>query len=369
MTTKIQNIQSAQSKNLKNIGKASKEQQSQALIVQAYCNSVLTQPDVDFSGDSNLSSMQQTINLNLGKAKNHANNYLNSLQPTMLQNLSDLSNYYNLHKSVPDAIPVNSTEESWINALTAVKQNSEAYLRRSKQLTLELNAFSSNVKEDAKSFSSILTQLNNLVNGDNGELEQLNSELSSIDTEIASEITASVFEGLGILGGVVMIIVGAIEDFVTAGTNPELVIGGVVAVVAGVGGEAATIVALANAYNKKGELIRTKTMLTNEVKLVTGINAGYTKLGHQVANAAMASEAMTHAWQAINTDLENLIHDLQTGILTSGDVRKLFIDEANSDINLLLSEIEIIKSQMAGIKLTKVPKTQRLAHFLTNHLN
>lgn len=44
------------------IGKANTNQMSAALIVQAYANSVLQQPDVDFSGIDGLAAFQTQIN-------------------------------------------------------------------------------------------------------------------------------------------------------------------------------------------------------------------------------------------------------------------------------------------------------------------
>ena len=69
------------------INAANKAQSSQALIIQAYANSVNEQPAVDFSGEPNLATYQAQINNGLATAQSHAKNYLNSIQPSIIQNI------------------------------------------------------------------------------------------------------------------------------------------------------------------------------------------------------------------------------------------------------------------------------------------
>ncbi|MDB9390217.1 HBL/NHE enterotoxin family protein [Microcystis aeruginosa] len=68
------------------INAANKAQCSQALIIQTYCNSINEQPQVDFSGEPNLAKYQTEINSGLTTAQNHAKNYLNNIQPSIIQN-------------------------------------------------------------------------------------------------------------------------------------------------------------------------------------------------------------------------------------------------------------------------------------------
>ncbi|WP_422104454.1 HBL/NHE enterotoxin family protein [Winogradskyella sp.] len=357
------------SKSLKKLQTGLKQQISEGLLIQGYCNSVQMQPPVDFSMDAKLKDIQTTINDSLDKGKTHANTYLTTIQPTIIAAVANLDNYFSIYDGVAVSLPPGSTDEQWIQSLTAVKQVSERNRRDAIIIKSKMENFSKNVSSDAANFKLVVSKLNDLVNGDNGELERITSELSSLDHEIAGAITSTGFEGLAILGGVVMIVVGAVADFVTAGTNPELVIGGVVAVVAGVGAGAGSIVVLANAYKKKAELLQEESSLKDEVKLVAGMSGAYTQLSKQIASAVVAANAMEAAWQIISDDLDSLINDLQDGILSSDDVRKMFLTEANTDIKILQGEIQVIKQQMAGVKTKTLPQRETIREFIKQHLN
>ncbi|WP_394750815.1 HBL/NHE enterotoxin family protein [Spongiimicrobium salis] len=350
--------------NVKNLGMVSKKTLSQGLVLQAYCNSVLQQAQVDFSADPKLKAISTEINTSLAQAKSHGTTFLNVISPALLSSLSGLDNYCTLYSSVPTTLPPGSTISQWLKELQALKQFSEKSQRESRKIVSQLQSLDTNLRDDSQAFSKIVSRLNQLVNGDQGELDKIKSELSHIDTTIAGAITASVFEGLDILGGVVTIAVGAIADFVTAGTNPELVVGGVVMVVAGVGAETGTIVTLASSYNQKAELLEEKSSLTSEVNLVTGIDSAYNLLSNQLKKAVAAADLMENTWQTIADDLENLIDDLHSGIITEGQVRTLFLKEANTDIKTLLSEIKIIKDQMAGVSSKVLPKGETVNTYL-----
>lgn len=355
-----------QSDNIENIGDATRDQLSKGMVLQNYCNSVLQQPSVDFSSDPDLAQIQEKINNGLAAAKDHATSYLSTISPNILNALSALNNYFTLYSSVPATLPEGSTVDQWISSLSAVKKVSEDNLRDCNIILNSLQILDTDLRNDSASFSQIVQTLNSLVNGDNGELENISSQLKSLDSQIAGSIVGTVFGGLGIAGGVFMIVVGSVADFVTAGTNPELVIGGVATVVAGVGAEAGTIVTLVSLYKQKADLLTQQSKLRAEVNLVTGIDSAYGQLSNQVTAAVTAADYMQSAWKLLSEDLDSMIQDLQFGILSTDTVRTMFLQEANTDIQRLLEDITVVKAQMAGIVPVNVPKGTNIAEYLNN---
>jgi len=355
-----------QSDNIENIGDATRDQLSKGMVLQNYCNSVLQQPSVDFSSDPDLAQIQEKINNGLAVAKDHATSYLSTISPNILNALSALNNYFTLYSSVPATLPEGSTVDQWISSLSAVKKVSEDNLRDCNIILNSLQILDTDLRNDSASFSQIVQTLNSLVNGDNGELENISSQLKSLDSQIAGSIVGTVFGGLGIAGGVFMIVVGSVADFVTAGTNPELVIGGVATVVAGVGAEAGTIVTLVSLYKQKADLLTQQSKLRAEVNLVTGIDSAYGQLSNQVTAAVTAADYMQSAWKLLSEDLDSMIQDLQFGILSTDTVRTMFLQEANTDIQRLLEDITVVKAQMAGIVPVNVPKGTNIAEYLNN---
>lgn len=103
-------------KAAKGVNEANKLQSSQALIIQTYANSVNEQPAVDFSGDPSLKTYQDQINSGLTTAQNHANNYLNVIQPSIIENIANIANianignYYALNNAVANTLPEGSTD-------------------------------------------------------------------------------------------------------------------------------------------------------------------------------------------------------------------------------------------------------------------
>lgn len=346
------------------ISAASNDQSSKALILQTYCNSVLQQPKVDFSAVDDLATFQEQINTSLLRAQQHANNYLNSISPSIISSLASLENYFTLYSSVPVILPADSTVEQWVTTLQAMKIVCDANLRDSKEIVISLQNLSTDLAQDSSAFAEIVVNLNLIMKGDNGVLDSIADSLNSIDNQIAGTITAMVGEGLGIAGGVFTIVVGAVADFVTAGTNPELIIGGIVMVVAGLASEVGSSITLGGLYNQKASLLTEKSQLTAEVSLVSGISSAYNQISTQAASALESAKSMQNTWELTRTDLQDLSDDLQNGIINVDDIRTMFLNEANSDIANILTDIATIKAQMAGVNSTVLPKGDNISSYL-----
>ncbi|HHI92325.1 MAG TPA: hypothetical protein ENK04_02250 [Gammaproteobacteria bacterium] len=336
-------------KAAKDINIANKEQSSQALIIQAYANSVNEQPNVDFSGEPHLATYQTQINTGLATAQGHAKKYLNSIKPSIIQNIANIGNYYALNSAVATTLPEGSTEAKWIENLSELQTQSAQYQKDANVIVTSLQNLHDNLTTDAASFAKTVSDLNAAVNGDNGVLASDNKELSSIQGKIDGAIAGIVTSGLAIVGGGVMIAVGGITDFVTAGTTTPLVVGGIGVVIAGVGGEVASAITLKNLNDEKAKLLTEKSTLTAEVKLATGVSSSYQSLATQVKNAVDAATQMENAWEFLSSDLGSMITDLKNGIQNAGQIRTLFLTATNTEIKTVITDIDTIKGQMAGV--------------------
>lgn len=331
--------------------KAAKAQVSQAIVLQGYCNSVLEQAPVDFTGFNNLTKYQTQINTGLTTAKGHANTYLNTIQPSIITNLSNIDNYYQLYKAVPVALPTGSTEKQWLDTLEGIQKQAIAYQAATDGIVTSLGTLNTNLGTDVGSFSTTVSNLNAAVNGDNGVLSGLDSDLGKIDGQIAGAIAGTALSALAIVGGVAMIAVGGITDFVTAGASTPLVIGGVAVLAVGIGGEVASAITLKNLYNEKAHLLQQKSTLTSEVNLALGIKGAYGQLKDQGTSAITASTQMKNAWSSLGADIGTLANDLKSGAHSTDSLRTLFLTAANNTVPTILSDISTIKAQMTGVKL------------------
>ncbi|WP_394750816.1 HBL/NHE enterotoxin family protein [Spongiimicrobium salis] len=328
-----------------------KDQVSQGLTIQTYCNSVLTQPTVDFKKLPHLASFQKEINTGLATAQKHSNHYLNVIQPSIIKNISNIDNYYSLYGNVPIACPKGSSKKTWLGILKALQQAAITYEAESNGIVNELSTLNSNLGKDAATFTDIVTKLNAAVGGDNGVLKDLSSSADKIDGQIAGAISGTVLSGLAIVGGSFMIAVGGIADFVTAGTTTPLIVGGVAVLAVGIGGEVASAITLANLYKEKAALLQEKSSLKHEVNLALGISSAYSQMSNQLKSSMTAATQMKNAWGSLSADLGNMAADLHKGITSTDALRSLFLTGAHQTVPKIQSDIQTIKAQMAGVNV------------------
>lgn len=342
----------------KNIMIANSGQASQAMLIQQYANSINEQPTVDFSGFDHLLKYQSDINTGLITAQTHANTYLHTIQPNIITNIAQIGNYYALHNAVATTLPPGTSKSDWIAALTALSEQSKEYEDNAKGVVISIQKLHDGLTTDASAFAKVVSELNAAVNGDGGTLSSINDQLSTIQSQIDGAIAGAVVSGLAIVGGVFMIAVGGVGEFVTAGTSTPLLIGGIAVVAAGIGGEVASAIALKNLNAQKATLLQEKSTLTAEVNIATGIGGAYGSLGNQVKSAVDAASAMQNAWNFLSSDLDTLSKDLDKGILSTGEIQKIFLTAAQTEVNTIISDITTIKTQMTSPKIIAVEPGQ-----------
>lgn len=348
------------------INAANKSQSSAALVVQTYCNSTMQQPPIYLSGFENLATYQTQINDSLTKAQQHASYYLDTLQNEMLENISNIINYYNLHKAALTTLPEGSTEQQWSEVISALIQESGSYARVAKNLATSLNEFYNDLDQDAQNYNAIVTDLNSMVNGDNGVLATESEEIAKLTNQISAEEVGISLSAIAILGGIVSIVVGAIENIVAPGSGVAMIVGGSISVSTGIAGETASSVELVASINAKAALMTSESKLTTEVKMANIVTSTFTSLKSAVQGAITASEQMSDAWENLNSDLLNLSSDLSNGLQSVDEVRTLFLTAANSEIPQVIQDSDNIKSQLVGVRVVKTQPGQTLQDYITS---
>ena len=206
--------------------------------------------------------------------------------------------------------------------------------------------------------------MNTAVNGDHGELQSIDDQLSTIQSKIDGTIAGMAVSGLAILGGVFMIAVGAVADFVTAGTTTPLIIAGVAVVAGGVGGEVASALTFEALNSAKGDLLQKQAKLNEEVKLAQGLSTGYSALADGASSALTAATQMQSAWNFLHDDLTNLSSDLQKGIINAAGARTIWLTAANTVVKAVQDDTNIIKNQMAGVQQLTAPPGTNIGEFV-----
>jgi non-hemolytic enterotoxin B/C len=345
------------------IDNASKTQSSQNVTLQTFCLSVGQQANVDLSKFPALQSIGVEINNGLGMARDHAQLYLNTIRPSIETNLANISNYYVLHNSVLTSLPPGSSEKDWIAALNALKDQSTDFKNNAAGVATSLADLRDKLSSDVAAFSKVVSDLNTAVGGDNGVLANISSQLGALQSKIDGAISGIVLSSLAIVGGIFITLVGAVADFVTAGTSTPLVLGGIAVVAAGVGGVVASSLALKGLYDAQSTLLMQQQNLKSEVAQASGMSNGYTAFSNQIRAAAQAALDMQSAWEFLGADLGSLASDLDKGITSVGVVRTLFLNASNSMIKTVQQDTDTIRGQMAGLTNRTAPAGQSIGDF------
>ena len=298
------------------------------------------------------------INSGLKTAQDHANTYLEVIQPAIISNITNIGHYYAIHDAVASSLPAGSTEKEWLDALTALETQSKKYQANSNEVVKQLLTLNKDLTTDAGNFKSMVTELNAAIEGDNGVLDSIRDQLKKVQSQIDGAISGTVLSALAAVGGLFLIGVGSVAEFVTAGTSTPVVLAGIAIVAAGVVGETASAIVLQSLNNEKAELLTEKADLKSEVKLATGIEQGYESLSSQVGIAVDAATSMLNAWEFLSEDLGSMISDLEKGITNTGTLRKIFLTAANTAIKVVIKDIQSIKQQMEGVETIVAKKGQ-----------
>ena len=340
------------------IDKANKAQSTQAIIIENYANSVNEQPNVHFSGTPGLEKYETEINNGLKTAQEHANKYLNVIQPSIIYNITNIQNYYAIQNSITKTFKAGSTKEQWIQVLTALENKSKEYKTASDGVTSRITTLHTNLTTESNNFWTIVGDLNKAVNGDNGVLETTKGQLVVIQKQIDAVNASTLASGLEIAGRAIMMISGNVFPPWVIGDFLPLVAGGLGIVVAGTGGEVSAAITLKNLNSQKQKILNEKSNLKDEVKLATGIAVALESLSIQVGNAVKAASNMEKTWEILSNYLRSLINDLNKGTKTSKELETIFLKAADTIIKRVLQDIQQIKLQMTGVDRIVAKGTQ-----------
>lgn len=321
---------------------------SQGLIVQQYCNSILQQPSIDFSGVEKLKKIQQMVNSSLSTAKDNANSYA-KLQAELIQSLANLKNYNALYATVPLVFPNGTDKKTWITTLKELEEMTKTYRSQGQNVAGLLNEFNTRLKGDSGHFVEISKNANTILKADDGVFADLNKQIDSIDSKIDGCIAGSVLSSFAAIGGALMITIGGIADFVTAGTSTPLVAGGVAILSLSAAGGIASGVELAEYYKTKSTLLQTQQNIQSEAVLLNSLCTTYTTLSRQVGEAITAVDNMNNAWNLISSDLNSMATDLDGGIKSTDYIRNLFLTAASKLIPSINADIYNIEQQLSGV--------------------
>ncbi|MES9854920.1 MAG: HBL/NHE enterotoxin family protein [Candidatus Thiodiazotropha sp. L084R] len=321
-----------------------------ALIAQAYATSVTVQQKVDLPDSPGLKIHQGEINKGLGVAQTHANNYLNNIQPKIIQNVVSIGDCYNLLSGLPTSLLEGSTVDHWLHALNAVKEKIIEHKKNTLDVVVLSGQLDTELKEYTQVFLSSVRSLNADVDGDDSLLDQNKALIKRIEEQIGTDIGNIVLGAIGAAVGILLTGVGCCAPFVTGGAAAGLAVAGVI-IAAGSGvALISSATDIAELQKVKNELIRDDAKIKPQVQLALGISTGYQSFVQKISNVQDAATRMRDAWELLISWVDEVIDNLEKGLLTADKVRAIYLGAIkNKDVTSLTNSIEIIKTKMTGV--------------------
>jgi non-hemolytic enterotoxin B/C len=277
--------------------------------------------------------------------------------PGAIETITNIDAYFQVQNALAEALQPDTDARFAITLLKAVQDQATDFHSQANRVVTDLQGVRDRISTNTTDFNAFAGQLDTVLNCDDGVLSSINEQLGNIDGKIAGAATGVALSALAIAGGVVMIVVGAAADAVTGGASTALGLGGVGILVAGVGGEVGSSVALAKMLELKSDLLRQQVQLPAEATLASGMASGFRTLSDQSAAAVEPTQGMANAWTLLGSDLEELAAHLERGETTVPALRKLFTVAARGDVRTIQADVATIRGQLTGVRIAADPKT------------
>ena len=339
---------------IKDIGSISELLSSDAMIIEAYANSIIQQPKLFLPKDESLKLFEKQINDVLLRAKIHAESYLDSINPKIIELVSNVFNYCSIHDAVMKSIPEGATKKECIESIGILIELALKNERDGFKVEAELESFYTSMEQDAYSFKAIVNNLNDAVSGDRGKLASYQNQLSMIEDKIITEMTVSISASFTLSFGTLMIILGKVTNFKFAKQlKVPLMFGGIGMVVGSMGAIVTSTVVSSLWAAEKKKIVIEKVQLETELKFTAAISETYASLTKKIDGTCVVAKKMVGVWGILSRDLEEIIANLKSGLMSKGDAQKVIFKILNLKVNHLINDVENIKEQMTNVNIFK----------------
>ncbi|AEE48132.1 HBL/NHE enterotoxin family protein [Haliscomenobacter hydrossis] len=354
----------ADNSSIKDLREAVLGSGSAGLVVQTYANTILQQPDITLPADL---LAKIPVDVFLKTARTHADNYLNNIQPGIINTIQDVNGYSTQFSSFNKVISQSINTWKMGNNLTA-KQEALDLLKQlqigltSKQnkvilVSKDLGKLLLDLNGDVANFTTAVSTADIEIGADSKVIGDLENTISSFDSKIAGAASGVALSGLVAIGGGLLIVVGAGLTPFTFGASTGLIVAGAAVVVVGAGGLTASSVVLSSLISGKSDAIRQKAILTDDLNALHLLKPAFVNLQSSASNAIAQVNNMANAWNILGGNLGNVIGSISDA-QTFSDlpvVVQAYLDTANDQWADVKTAVQTINQQMTGVQ-TKILK-------------
>ena len=276
--------------------------------MQAYVSIIMQQPVLpELDALQDLPSHQRT-------ARDHAQNWDETILPLMYKTATDIIDYANGFDSfyedlVKYAKDIENPESKQtlihgLKLLSSTIQNKDA---NAETVINDLTSFQKDLDTDYQNFQSDVSKAAEKIEGLGGEIGALSDKIDAIHSTIHEDEWKMEGGGLMHIGGVIMIAVGFLCEIPSAGVSTVLIGGGVLAVSGGV------VMATEGSldYSDKSDELKTKKeQLKGDQAELAGLKTTMAQVKGFVKGLETTITAVTRleaAWQALDAHAKEVI--------------------------------------------------------------
>lgn len=277
-------------------------------LVQTYIATCLTQRNIKLDKIKSIEKTQQ-------ETREHARYWLNHLVPKINATYTDVSGFCNLSSSYwEDLIKIAAEIQSSNDAnaknfklgISELKENIQDKEKKTQQLIEKFSSFRTDLESDNRNFQTIVADADKIYAGSEGEIATTRKNIDAITTAIDKDIALIAGGAVAIVGGIVMIGVGAVGSVVTGGAAVKLIVAGVITTATGVAMVTAASIDLENKQRDYGKALQKMKQLEDEMAALENTKNQFTSLKDNNTNAHTAVENMRKAWIVINNNFQEL---------------------------------------------------------------
>ncbi|WP_405638385.1 alpha-helical pore-forming toxin family protein [Streptomyces sp. NBC_01178] len=335
-------------------------QGSLTALVQTHALSIMQQPKPDFSRIDNekVRSFQGTVQGALNKAADNAGKYLWTVQPESIALLAKVENYFVTLGAFSETLKDEEDPDAMVQMLRFLREQAGEFTDETRRVASGTDRMVTAFSDDKRGFTECAVEINTLVSGENGILEDLRRDLENVNEKITAASVGAVVSGSAILTGAAFIVIGCCTSIFTGGLSLGVAIGGGVLILGGLAGGIGSGIALANLYDEKKELLAKQERLESGVKLLTACSAGLADLGAQAGGVATALQNTANSWTILRESLNSAADNIEkAGRAQSDFVRKSFLRTIERSLPRNLEQLRNTRNALIGMKTVSQPNT------------
>ena len=344
---------------------------SSLVLLQIYAMQTAQQPTLDpLALGKDGQDLLPLLVAHQDTARRNVQAVLSTVVPSVITALTDVLGYGSMLGSFTDAIlpllpSITTSDTARQQVLTLIGQLEIAAASRqgnARQLATTLSQMVAKAQTDNTNFAEDMNQANQLIGSDTGALAQIQSQIEQTKRSINGEIAGIVISALVIVGGAIIIGVGALATLPAGVTGPAVILAGVGVAVTGVTGLTVAATALGKDNDTLVGLYQESVKLSTTLTVVRVLAGHITSFADATSGMASAIGALTGEWDSVQKGIASFRDD----VVRAGDESDVVhistaLQLARQDWKAVVDQAQQLMSRLVDLSPREVKDVRNMA--------